>query len=124
MNVFGDTRKVLFLAVLVPSDDSHQNPESMLAVAIAVLGHRSSAPASSAPEKRAADERTGAARRRVAHRRSAPLLSAPEQRAAEKPTGVARRAHTPENTYIRARTVQIEQNKSSHFFGFSNSSSS
>ena len=34
-----------------------------ITVAIAVLGHRSSAPASSAPEKRAADERTGAARR-------------------------------------------------------------
>ena len=59
------------------------HPAVVAVVAIAVLGHRSSAPANSAPEKRAADERTGAARRRVAHRRSAPLMSAPEQRAAE-----------------------------------------
>ena len=48
---------------------------------VAILGRRSSAPVSSAPEQRAADERTGA----------------------------ARRAHTSENMYIRACTVQIEQ---------------
>ena len=36
-------------------------------------------------------------------------MSAPEQRAANERTGAARRAHTSENMYIRACTVQIEQ---------------
>ena len=69
---------------LIPSflkETSVGRGRSTVVVAIVILWHRSSAPASSAPEKRAADERTGA----------------------------ARHAHTSESTYIRARTVQIEQ---------------
>ena len=48
-------------------------------------------------------------------RSSALVSGTPEQHAADERTGAARRAHASENMYIRARTVQIEQNQSSQF---------